>query len=684
MTYSWQAKASIAGSSSTATAIDCPSTTACYASTGPVAGGVTVLTTTDGWAHSTSRTVPGASRLTFSCATVATCVAVGQTPSTGGLAVWTADGGATWTASALPPATGALTQVSCPTASTCLASGRSASGSGLILKSDDGGTTWAALSLLPGTPVVRSIDCPSTLVCYAGSDDDTVLITTDGGTTWKRPTNAGHPGTSIQAISCRTTVTCVVIGVDTTLFTRTLVFDRTGTGGTDWASNPITHATVRRGATLDLTCPGGTNCYLAGVTMQTVPTILVGTYGGSAWQPSELPFGGPAQGGAGVACHTPAKCVATTHLDLPTTPTTRIIDGPTATPTTTPTTTSAEGGVSAPTSGSSAASCTPSAVGSASFPGGYWLATAKGAVYSCGDAPFYGSLATLGIVPAAAVVGIASTPDHQGYWLVGADGGVYAFGDAAYWGSMGAAHLAAPVVGMAATAAGGYYEVAADGGVFAFGPGATFDGSMGGQDLAAPMVGMATAGSGSYYEVAADGGVFAFGPAAAFYGSMGGQSLNRPVVGMTVDPLGGYYEVAADGGVFAFGAPFHGSLGCLDLAQPVVAVVASARAFAVGSGTACRAASGPRPLAATGWWPATAGCSASAAPVSPGRWGAKGRAAWSGWPTPSFPPAPGAPAGHRPGPAADRAGHPPGDGRVGRRGHTDRPHLGGRRAPGDG
>ena len=238
--------------------------------------------------------------------------------------------------------------------------------------------------------------------------------------------------------------------------------------------------------------------------------------------------------------------------------------------------------------------CSSTGTGSASFPGGYWLAGADGAVFSCGSAPFLGSLTSAGVIPAKPIVGIAGTPDHGGYWLVASDGGIFAFGDAHFYGSMGGQHLNQPIVGIATTPEGGYYEVAADGGLFAFGPGAAFHGSMGGLPLNQPVVGMAVTGGGGYYEVASDGGLFAFGPGAAFHGSMGGLPLNKPVVGMAATG-GGYYEVASDGGVFAFGVPFHGSTGCLSLAQPIVAIVVAPDASTVGAGAACGVASPQAP-----------------------------------------------------------------------------------------
>jgi hypothetical protein len=96
------------------------------------------------------------------------------------------------------------------------------------------------------------------------------------------------------------------------------------------------------------------------------------------------------------------------------------------------------------------------------------------------------SAPSLSVVPAA-----PPPPSAPGYREVGADGGIFAFGDATFEGSMAGRPLAAPVVGIAATADGrGYWEVGADGGIFAFGD-ATFEGSMAGRPLAAPVDGVA-------------------------------------------------------------------------------------------------------------------------------------------------------------------------------------------------
>jgi hypothetical protein len=203
--------------------------------------------------------------------------------------------------------------------------------------------------------------------------------------------------------------------------------------------------------------------------------------------------------------------------------------------------------------------------------GGYWLASASGAVTALGAAQYYGSMS--GQTLRSPVVGIAATPDGQGYWLVAADGGVFGFGDARYMGSMGGRRLNAPIVGIAASPDGrGYWLVAQDGGVFGFGD-PRFLGNEVGQHLNAPVVGIAAdLATGGYRVVAADGGIFTFH--ASFKGSAVSDRLAQPIVGMvaTADG-GGYWLVARDGGVFAYGdAPFVGSLGGQRLPSPVAGV----------------------------------------------------------------------------------------------------------------
>ena len=96
------------------------------------------------------------------------------------------------------------------------------------------------------------------------------------------------------------------------------------------------------------------------------------------------------------------------------------------------------------------------------------MAAADGGVFSFGDAGWYGSLGALHLY--APIVGMAATPDGGGYWLVAGDGGVFTFGDAGWYGSASGAGINTNVVGMAATADGkGYWLAAATGGVLPYG-----------------------------------------------------------------------------------------------------------------------------------------------------------------------------------------------------------------------
>jgi Tol biopolymer transport system component len=200
---------------------------------------------------------------------------------------------------------------------------------------------------------------------------------------------------------------------------------------------------------------------------------------------------------------------------------------------------------------------------------GYRFVAADGGIFTF-DQPFAGSAGAAKL--AKPIVGMAATPSNNGYWLVASDGGIFSYGDAAFHGSTGAVKLAQPIVGMTATPSGkGYWFVAADGGIFSFGD-AKFYGSTGAVKLNKPIVGMASTASGNgYWLVASDGGIFSFGDA-KFYGSTGAVKLNKPIVGMDRTTSGnGYRFVASDGGVFTFGdASFLGSTGAVKLNKPIV------------------------------------------------------------------------------------------------------------------
>ncbi len=195
---------------------------------------------------------------------------------------------------------------------------------------------------------------------------------------------------------------------------------------------------------------------------------------------------------------------------------------------------------------------------------GYWLASANGAVYGLGAAPWLGGMTTSATT--GPVVGIAATPSAKGYWVVTANGSVSAFGDAKFYGDLpNLGKHVSDVVAIAPTTDGeGYYLVGADGGFFTFGN-AKFHGSLPGIHLRVKdVVGVvATPGGSGYLLVGSDGGVFTFGTT-HFYGSLPGIGKHvHDIRAILPSSTGrGYILVGSDGGVFNFGtgAKFHGSL----------------------------------------------------------------------------------------------------------------------------
>jgi hypothetical protein len=200
--------------------------------------------------------------------------------------------------------------------------------------------------------------------------------------------------------------------------------------------------------------------------------------------------------------------------------------------------------------------------------GGYWLATAGGAVSAFGTAKTFGSM--LGRRLVAPITGMAATPDGGGYWLVSADGGVFGFGDAHYAGSPPAG--SGKAVSIASSPDGhGYLVATATGGVYKFGD-AQYYGSMATKRLRSPIVSLTTdIATGGYWLASADGGVFGF--RAPYEGTAGKMRLSQPIIGMASTTDGrGYWLVAKDGGVFAFGdAKFVGSGVKEKVAGPIAA-----------------------------------------------------------------------------------------------------------------
>jgi hypothetical protein len=459
-----------------------------------------------------------------SCTSTSSCMAVGET-STPGTAVaqtmtdqWN---GATWSTVTSLNGAGAgsgLVSISCPTASFCMALGQTSSNTSGEAPFDLvwDGAQWSLPDTSGTAPPIGSVSCATTTSCMAAADN---FYSQWNGSTWTQlSTTETSDDDEANGITCLTTSFCLAVGSrnghQTTYYEQTLAREW---DGSTWNYIP----------TADVT--NDSNNVLNGVSCTASVCFAVGGY---ADDKNGEPHG--------------------------------LIEESTL----------SGGGSSTPT-GNSTVPATGPIVGMASTPdgNGYWLVGSDGAVYSFGDALFYGSLS--GDHLNAPIVGMAATLDGGGYWLVASDGGIFSFGDAPFYGSTGALHLNKPIVGMTVTPDGrGYWFVASDGGIFSFGD-AVFAGSMGGTPLNAPVVGMAgDYFTGGYWLVASDGGIFAFN--APFFGSTGALHLNKPIVGMEASSTGtGYRFVASDGGIFSFNLPFSGSMGGSPLNQPIVAMAAA-------------------------------------------------------------------------------------------------------------
>lgn len=182
-------------------------------------------------------------------------------------------------------------------------------------------------------------------------------------------------------------------------------------------------------------------------------------------------------------------------------------------------------------------------------PAGYWLYTARGAVYGTAGTLSLGSLASRH-VRSTSIVGMAATSDGRGYWLASSAGRAYAFGDAAKTGAH--AH-GQRVKGIVADPRGGYWLYTSSGSVYG-GAGARTYGSASSRRI----VGMASTPDGrGYWLVSSSGSVYPFGDAGRT-----ALEVHRALAGIAADPRGGYWLFTSTGNVFrGGGARSFGSLG---------------------------------------------------------------------------------------------------------------------------
>jgi hypothetical protein len=206
----------------------------------------------------------------------------------------------------------------------------------------------------------------------------------------------------------------------------------------------------------------------------------------------------------------------------------------------------------------------PTAVSTVRTPDGkgYWILASNGAIYSYGDAQYYGGANTGDLSGSEKAVGMATTSDGKGYWILANDGAVFSFGDAAYYGGGNTGDFTNGELAVSITpdaGATGYWILTNQGGVFSFGS-APFYGAPQGNSYWSGQIGvqLVKAGSG-YWVLSKSGDIYSYG-SAPYNGNPGGFSGQTAVAMASSNSSNtGYWVLSAAGGIYAEGtAPYLG------------------------------------------------------------------------------------------------------------------------------
>ena len=264
---------------------------------------------------------PAVDVVSLACSSATACVGASYgtptstSPQGSTVSVRTTDGGASWSSS---PFLSAIIPsrpygVSCVGAGDCVVVGTtgfgttpvgSSTASGAALYSTDGGVSWSAAAVPVGIAVVRAVSCSDDGECMAVANGpstaaaaatgagpygpSTVLTSTDGGSSWTAPGAIGLTAADLSAIACPTAVDCWVVGHSaggTAASSRTGIIESTQDGGATWSTETLpTQATPAQQASTGLSnldiedvssisCPADASCLaMAGQGSSTAPT----------------------------------------------------------------------------------------------------------------------------------------------------------------------------------------------------------------------------------------------------------------------------------------------------------------------------------------------------------------------------------------------------------------------------
>ena len=251
-----------------------------------------------------------------SCASAASCEAVGSSTNRAGAGVVLAEAwnGTTWSIQPTPNPTGAtystLTGIACSSVSTCTAVGSYYNGSNtLTLVEVWNGTTWAIESTpnpAANSSVLNGISCSAANACMAvGAADGSTLVEAWNGTTWSQSTGTGG---SLAGVSCTAATACTAVGSS-----GNLAFAEAW-DGTSWNVQSIPNPSGTVFSSLGgVACSTASACTAVGSYFNgSAGKTLAEIWNGTTWsiQPTPNPSGNTYGSLGGVACPTASACTA--------------------------------------------------------------------------------------------------------------------------------------------------------------------------------------------------------------------------------------------------------------------------------------------------------------------------------------------------------------------------------------
>jgi hypothetical protein len=294
-------------------------------------------------------TVPGSTLPldAVSCQSAVVCAAIGEWPvaasrgSAGMAAVFSTDGGRTWSAAGIPPAIAGLSTISCTSSGFCLAGGEgfgtdAATGNvpQVIVASSDGGARWSQVAVPTGyfllghvrsSITISSIHCTTGAQCiltglFAGTKSGDAFFTTNGGSSWEeapgwQSATGDGPGAP-SSVSCPSPTICLAVAMDFSFPQANLLISHDG--GASWSPlvgpSGQTHgsgpAEIQESflSLVALSCPSFSDCVVVGQGQSDWLFAAATSDAGTTWSPSQIPV--PLGGLHGVSCWNARACLA--------------------------------------------------------------------------------------------------------------------------------------------------------------------------------------------------------------------------------------------------------------------------------------------------------------------------------------------------------------------------------------